>query len=127
MTYASKIFTLQPNTTTVPISLPAPYDEMDIKDIELFMVKSGSNDAICKGFADSAGGQVSEYAVSNSTGRKSGYSIAKSIYIQELNGSSWEDKVVGTADLSTPGEIWFTFTTFDANYYIIGIARGEVA
>lgn len=126
MAYASKIFTTQANDGVLPLSFDPPYNNLVIKDLQLTIVKSGSNDVVGHGYVD-LNNQVSDYSVSNGTTRKSGYSLNKAVYVQEFNGTTWVDKVVGTADISTAGEIWITLTSYDANYYIIGIARGDIA
>jgi hypothetical protein len=126
MAYTSKIFTTQIDSEVIPLSFSSPYDDMVIKDLDITIIKSGSNDVVGRGYVD-LNSQVAEYSANNGTTRKSGYSLTKAVYIQEFNGTTWADKVVGTADISTTGEIWFTFTLYDANYYMIGVARGDIA
>lgn len=126
MTYAAAPFTFTPTMSVEGVALPAPYDYMDIKDIEIDIIKTGSNDSRGRGYANSDH-QIANYSVSNATTRKSGYSTTNCIYIQEYNGSSWVDKVVGTVDLSVAGEMTFSFPTYrDSSYHIQGIARGEI-
>lgn len=125
MAYASTPFTLTPNASTKQISLASGYEYLNIKDIELTIIKTGSNDCIGTGRANTSY-QNANFISNNGTARKSDYTNSSCVYIQEYNGSTWVTKVLGTANLSVQGEITFSFTNYDANYYIQGIARGEI-
>jgi len=125
MSYAEAPFTVTPNAATKMVALPEPYDMMDIKGISLTVIKTGSNDAVGFGYANSDH-SIASFTVSNSTTRKSDYNNTSCVYIQEYNGSSWVDKVVGTVSFGE-GEMTFSFSSYDANYYMQGTARGEVA
>jgi len=126
MAYASAPFTVIPNAANKLMALPPPYNNMVIKEITLDIIKPGTNDARGTGHANSTH-KGANFTVSNSTTRKSAYTNNYCVYIQEFNGSAWVDKVLGNVDLSTPGEMLFSFPTYrDSNYFIMGVARGEI-
>lgn len=127
MAQATALFTLNPTSSVEGVALSPPYDNMAIDEIELDIIKVGAYDISGRGYSNGTH-QTANYNANSSTSRKSGYSVTKCAYVQEFNGSTWNDKIVGTSDISVPGEITFSFTSYDttSTYYIQGRARGTI-
>lgn len=126
MVLASAPFQQSINASTVAVTLPSSHENMDIKSISLSIVKTGSNDIRGTGFSNGAN-HVSDFTYNDGTNKKSDFNYQKCVFVQEYSGGSWSTKVSGTASLSSPGEIWFTFDNYDSNYNMIGIATGDIA
>ena len=126
MALASAPFQFTPNQATKAIALPVAWEDMDIKQITLSMTKPGANKIRCIGFSNGTN-NGSDYTYDDGANVGSNYTTTYCLYAKEYSGGAWVTKVAGTADLSTAGEIWFTFTNYDSSYNVNGIAIGDIA
>lgn len=126
MSLITKPFSIVPNAATKTVVFSSPYDTMDIKGIQLSIVKPGAYKIVGNGYSNGSS-HACNYLFDNGTNVSANYSDTKCVQVKEYSGGTWVTKVEGTADLSTAGEITFSFTYYDSTYKITGIAIAETA